>query len=442
MKLENKEKSIKDIYKSFFIYPFQLLCSSILITIIARGLGPFEFGKYSLCITFVTLISIPICSGFPNLLIRECAYLKSENNYQKINNLLLYAIRIIFLFTFLYAFIILVLNFIIKDGKFNYLSNIFLISIFLVPSLGLNRSLSAVNKGIGNSIIGLLSENFHIQFIFLMLYIFCNSNKQYFLNSAENILILNIIASILGLIILYAISSKNIILKFKNFSFHSFKKSPFSKSSFFNFSVIQLMYNLNAQLDIIFLGIFSSLDIVGNYKLLVQLTLICGVYFNIITQIVAPKIASLYFTNKKKELEIFLLRVNKLSIFIGISLTILVIIFGDKLFSKFFGQHYILDIKVLLILLIGQLIVVISGAPNVILNMTDNENLTLNGLYVAVIINIGLNFLLVPIYGTVGASIATVLSLLIRNIFHIRMIKYTLGINNNLLLSAFEKSKI
>ena len=33
MKLENKEKSIKDIYKSFFIYPFQLLCSSILITI-------------------------------------------------------------------------------------------------------------------------------------------------------------------------------------------------------------------------------------------------------------------------------------------------------------------------------------------------------------------------------------------------------------------------
>lgn len=434
MDLVYTKKSVKEIYKSFFLYPLQLLISTILIILIARGLGPIEFGKYSLCISIVSLVSIPICGGLPNLLIRETAFLNSHKNNNKINDLWVSAFGLILSSTIIIIFIISIINFFLKYGEYNSFSHLLFISTFLIPFIAFNKNLTAINKGIGNAIIGLLSENFFIQIIFIVLYLIILIFGNYSLDKAESIILLNIFSTMMGGLLLYVITIKNFPLKLTLNRFYLYKNLDKFRGSLIRFSIIQIMYSLNLQLDILFLSFFSSFNTVGNYKIIVQLTLICGVLYNVITQIIAPKIAHLYINNQKSELENLLLRVNKISILVAIALSLLILTFGEKVVSKMFGLGFDLDLNVLIVLMIGQLIVVISGFPHAILNMTGNEKLTLNGLYVSVLLNFFLNLILVPKFGALGASLATAFSLFIRNIIHIKMIKYNIGIVNNIVV--------
>jgi O-antigen/teichoic acid export membrane protein len=51
-----------------------------------------------------------------------------------------------------------------------------------------------------------------------------------------------------------------------------------------------------------------------------------------------------------------------------------------------------------------------------LLNMTGHERDTMNGMIVAMVVNVGLNLVLAPLYGMAGAAAATATSVLVWNI--------------------------
>ena len=64
----------------------------------------------------------------------------------------------------------------------------------------------------------------------------------------------------------------------------------------------------------------------------------------------------------------------------------------------------------------GQLVNVLCGSVGYILNMTENQNIFRNITIFAVVINIFLNLILIPMYGIIGAAIASAISLILWNI--------------------------
>ena len=79
----------------------------------------------------------------------------------------------------------------------------------------------------------------------------------------------------------------------------------------------------------------------------------------------------------------------------------------------FFGNEYVKGKWVLIILSLGQFVNCIAGPAGYILQMTGKEKVFKNIIIFSVFINVTLNFILVPFYGILGASLSSLFSLLI-----------------------------
>jgi O-antigen/teichoic acid export membrane protein len=95
---------------------------------------------------------------------------------------------------------------------------------------------------------------------------------------------------------------------------------------------------------------------------------------------------------------------------------------------SFFGEEYIIGASTLFILGLAQLINTAVGANGYIMNMCGYEKvLLINDIFMAVI-NIILNYIMIPKYGIMGAAIATAISIASFNLFKLFQVKYYLDI--------------
>ena len=82
---------------------------------------------------------------------------------------------------------------------------------------------------------------------------------------------------------------------------------------------------------------------------------------------------------------------------------------------NFFGEDFSNSLVSLNILLIANLITAFFGSINVLLNMTDSQSLVMKNIGISLLINIFLNFLLIPMYGIEGAAISSLISTIFWN---------------------------
>ena len=92
-----------------------------------------------------------------------------------------------------------------------------------------------------------------------------------------------------------------------------------------------------------------------------------------------------------------------------------------------FGVEFISGSNVLIIISIAQFVNAISGSVGYIMQMTDNQVIFRNVILIASLINILLNYLLIPMYGINGAAVATLISMIFWNLTLIIYIKKKLG---------------
>ena len=103
--------------------------------------------------------------------------------------------------------------------------------------------------------------------------------------------------------------------------------------------------------------------------------------------------------------------------------------FKEKILM-FFGKEFIAGSVALSLLLFGRLIESMSGTGNYILQILGYETIVRNIMFIAALLNIVLNFILIPIYGINGAAFASMISIVFWNIMYIFYIKQKLGFWN------------
>ncbi|MEQ9519277.1 MAG: lipopolysaccharide biosynthesis protein [Parvibaculum sp.] len=94
-----------------------------------------------------------------------------------------------------------------------------------------------------------------------------------------------------------------------------------------------------------------------------------------------------------------------------------------------FGDGFVGAMPVLGVLMIGLIVQAFSGPAESVLNMSGHERTTALTYSCALLLNIALNLVLIPIYGAVGAAIATALSLALASLALTFALKKHLGIS-------------
>ena len=167
--------------------------------------------------------------------------------------------------------------------------------------------------------------------------------------------------------------------------------------------------------DSFFIGYYCNDVQVGIYNVIVRYGSLILIGLNAINAISAPKFSE-FWTEKNM---LGLGRFCKITATIGFLISAPIVLFF-LLFPNFllglFGDLYIEGTTTFYVITIGFLINSLCGSVGFILMMTNKQKVYRNILLIAVVINLSLDFILIPRIGILGAGIANCLAMSIWNI--------------------------
>lgn len=175
-------------------------------------------------------------------------------------------------------------------------------------------------------------------------------------------------------------------------------------------------------MDTLVLGVYETDNIVGIYNVALKITAIIALALEAISSILAPKIASLYYEKEYEKLS-SLIKFSTRTIFISSLVITIVLFLFHKSILNFFGEEFTLGSSAFLILCLAPLIAAFSGSIGIILQMIGKQKIHQNFVFIAFVINLIMNFILVPKYGMNGAAITTVVSMFVWNFLGVWYLK-------------------
>ena len=171
---------------------------------------------------------------------------------------------------------------------------------------------------------------------------------------------------------------------------------------------------LLSSIDIFFLKYFYGDNYVAYYSVAIKIISIISVAINALSLSVATDIAYNFKNNNFSILKTILNKTAKIIFYFSFVLTILILMFSNSILNVF-GKEYLISKEILIILLLGNLIMAISGNTYIYLLMTNKGKILGRLIFISVLINVILNFILIPKYCLYGAAISSVIALLFWN---------------------------
>ncbi|WP_292394092.1 flippase [Methanoculleus sp. UBA303] len=205
-----------------------------------------------------------------------------------------------------------------------------------------------------------------------------------------------------------------------NFRFLDLSPAPFGRShisSLFAFSFWTFLsasgYLVFSYADTIMIGHFMTETDVGIYRVALQLTSIATFVTIALHTTLYPKVSYWGKRDDLSSVEGALARAFTYSLLLAVPVLVGGWILGERLLYFFYGASFATGAGALAILLLVQVASVFMFLQTMCLNALDRPKDSFRVTAVAVAANIGLNLFLIPAYGIVGASAATLVTMVL-----------------------------
>jgi len=364
----------------------------VVTIVVARYLGDSEFGKYSFAMATVIVFAVLVDFGFHVFLAREISRNKDKIKEYISNITFLKIIFSIITYLILVGFLFIVGK--PDDVKyFVYLSGIYMIlNSFNVTLRGIYQG---VEKMQYHAINYILEKIIYILLIFLFVTLdFGIPGIMYAL----------IISSAIGL-------SYNIITVFKKFTFFlpKFKKSTIKfilkESSWFLLTGIFVAVYF--KIDIVMLSIMKTDEVVGHYNAAYNLLFAFLFIPGVLTMPLLP-VFSRYYKNNKDKLKKLISPLITYFLIAGAMLVFIFITLGPIVVGILYGQEFEPTKFLFQLLSFSFFFVFINYLLSALLSSVNKQKYSTIAAFVAMLINIIINLILIPKYGAAGAAIATI----------------------------------
>ncbi|WP_135455649.1 oligosaccharide flippase family protein [Vibrio echinoideorum] len=374
--------------------------------IIARNSELELYGNYSYLLSIVSLLAIPVIAGLPQLLVREVSQLSKVNDLSKLKGIVswsgIYTLIVYVLVSFCYLVFIYT-----TSSEISYLNLIILLIVFFKVT---TLRYSAIINGTKKTLESQLAQAIVYSLILFGCTLYLVFVQEIF--DSMDLLIINLISYIFAATFSFVLfKTMKISVALKSSSVEMDVTSW--QKSLLPFTLMFVLVNFNAELGVLFLGMFSTSENVAIFKVSSQGIVIIMLAMNTINTVISPDLSSLYKENRLQEMQTTLSESVKITTCFMIPIVILFFAFGEQVIVFLFGQKYVDAYPVLLLLTVGQIFNTMLGSPGVLLNMAGFENFTLKIMVLSVVIYLSLLFLFVSPFGVQGAAI----SLVITNIF-------------------------
>ena len=182
----------------------------------------------------------------------------------------------------------------------------------------------------------------------------------------------------------------------------------------FPFFVLQAVRVVYSSTDSLMLGSLLSAKDVGLYGIAFRLADLSNSILIVVGTVVSPRILYYFANNKILEIEKLLQVTTKYLALFGLVGFIIVLFFGNKILL-IWGQDFVEAYWLLVVLYAGQFFNFIFGLSVLLLTLCGEEKLWSKIMLYFTVLNIFLNYVLITLFGNIGAAISTALLLMITN---------------------------
>lgn len=181
-------------------------------------------------------------------------------------------------------------------------------------------------------------------------------------------------------------------------------------------------------MDRLFIGYFRSETEVGIYQAISQTSILFAIIVNSFNAILSPMIAELFHKQQLSQLNELFKISTKWGVYISLPAFLIICFTPQELLIFVFGQEYSGGFLSLIILTVAQMINVATGAVSFLLIMTGHQKLWLLISGITLLVNLLLNYFLIPQLGQIGAAISTATSVTILFLLGLFQVKKRLAL--------------
>ena len=414
-----KSLTVLVIYKIFGALSFVMVSM-----IIGQYYGPEKLGIFSLIVALLVTGSVLSKAGLDLYILRIIPAL--DDNLKEISFFIKKIIRIIFFSGLATSILFFLLSDFINEyvfKSFDATYYIFGLAFVAIPFACIGV-LPEIFRGFGElnkySFFRSVSQN-----LFVLLLLGAGILTSVIFDPVY-ILYLSIIVT-MGLIIIYL----HFFLKKKgvNIFARGLYKKPILKYSY-PMMLTSTMMVITGYVDSLMIGYYIGEHQVGLYTACLSLSV--GIIFiqNCVSVYIAPNISKLYSTKNNIEIRRLYYNSVKFSSFCSVCVFLALNMY-PVFFLSLFGEDF-LDVKnVLFVVTMAFLINAIFGPVGYMLNMTNNQKTNMKVMFCCLQLNIIANYLMIPVFGILGAAYATLLTMASRNLFGYYFLRTKVLVVNN-----------
>lgn len=166
--------------------------------------------------------------------------------------------------------------------------------------------------------------------------------------------------------------------------------------------------------DVIMIGALLNTTQAGIYAAAARLSSLITIGLLIVNMVLTPYISELFHNNRILELQKLVSICARIATAIAIPVFIIFYFFGESILWLF-GTEFTEGHTVLIIISLGTITSVISGSVGFLMTMTGHQKKAAMFIVATCVLNILLNFILIPIYEIKGAAMATAFSIALWN---------------------------
>jgi O-antigen/teichoic acid export membrane protein len=414
---------IKGASSTFLLKIVGLLVGYGLAIFITNKFGAFVFGQYVTALLIVEILSIISRLGIDTVLVRFISRYVHKGASSLINQLFFKSIALVTLSAVVFTLLLLffsdyIANFMNLDEEY-----LLIVSFSFIPLVLFHMNTQAI-RGLKQMMSFSFLNNVAITlFTFILMVVlvaFSTSEKLPIYAYVMSVFVMTISSYFLW----FFHRAKIVDSKQNN------SESELSTKALFKVSIPlllgQSMMLIMGKVDLFMLANMTSSDKVGIYNIALKLSMLAYMGLMAVNSIAAPKFSEIHSSGDIDALKKIVQQSTKTIFWVTFPVILLFLIFPDTILGVF-GDEFKLAAMALIILSISKMFSAISGSVGTFLQMVGKQNVFQNILIFTAIINIVLNYTLIPMYGIDGAAFASAISGVIWNVLMIIYIKKNFG---------------
>ena len=401
----------KFILNHSFISMFFSAIGMVLLVIqnimIARFFGDYIYGIFSFTLNLFVILSIFSKFGIENFSSREIP--KLLNSPSDLKGVYYFSIIRTILFSCLIILFIYLCSLFFESFNLDFKTHIFIIGIwflFRVIVEVFSYLFQSINKTISSRLIlSILPPIFSIIFLII------NNKYNYFIFDFKLIFQIIMLSYFMSFILILSFSTP-FHIKSKEVARFNIKK--WMKTSF-NLMILSGLFLLLSRINPLILARYYPIEFVGYYTAVINISALISFGLHAANKILAPKLSEYYHNNKMDLFQKNLTLSARIGFIFSIILVVPFLIIPNHILGLY-GNNFTQFSNVLIILSFGHIINSFCGPVGLSMIMTGNEKIVALYVFISLMINVILSFILIPIFGVTGLAVSNCIGMICWNI--------------------------